>query len=149
MRSVEPTRSVKRTVTVRLARPAGTSRRVGPPTATATGSFDPRTRRRLRFCRLFANPSSRNPMNTVALIGRLTADPDVRAGEKHESASFRLAVPRRSVDKDTADFIDIVTFDTLAATCGEYLTKGRQVAVAPPHRSRRFVRGPRKPAGSA
>jgi single-strand DNA-binding protein len=68
-------------------------------------------------------------MNTVQLIGRLTADPDIRPGEKHESASFRLAVPRRSADKDAADFIDIVTFDTLAATCGEYLTKGRQVAV--------------------
>ena len=68
-------------------------------------------------------------MNTVSLIGRLTADPDIRAGEKHESATFRLAVPRRSCDKDAADFIDIVTFDTLAATCGEYLTKGRQVAV--------------------
>ena len=68
-------------------------------------------------------------MNTVQLIGRLTADPDIRAGEKHECASFRLAVPRRSADKDAADFIDIVTFDTLAATCGEYLTKGRQVAV--------------------
>ena len=68
-------------------------------------------------------------MNTVALIGRLTADPDIRPGEKHESASFRLAVPRRSSDKDAADFVDIVTFDALAATCGEYLTKGRQVAV--------------------
>ena len=68
-------------------------------------------------------------MNTVSLIGRLTADPDIRAGEKHESASFRLAVPRPSSDKDAADFIDIVTFDTLAATCAEYLTKGRQVAV--------------------
>ena len=68
-------------------------------------------------------------MNTVQLIGRLTADPDIRAGEKHECASFRLAVPRRGADKDAADFIDIVTFDTLAATCGEYLTKGRQVAV--------------------
>ena len=68
-------------------------------------------------------------MNTVSLIGRLTADPDIRAGEKHESASFRLAVPRRSAERDAADFIDIVTFDALAATCGEYLTKGRQVAV--------------------
>ena len=68
-------------------------------------------------------------MNTVSLIGRLTADPDIRAGEKHESATFRLAVPRRSADKDAADFIDIVTFDALAKVCGEYLTKGRQVAV--------------------
>ena len=31
-------------------------------------------------------------MNSVALIGRLTADPTCHAGEKHESATFRLAV---------------------------------------------------------
>jgi single-strand DNA-binding protein len=66
-------------------------------------------------------------MNTVSLIGRLTADPDIRVGEKHESASFRLAVPRPG--SDTADFVDIVTFDSLAKVCGEYLAKGRQVAV--------------------
>jgi single-strand DNA-binding protein len=67
-------------------------------------------------------------MNTVCLIGRLTADPDYRAGEKHESATFRLAVPRPG-NSDAADFVDIVTFDTLAGVCGEYLAKGRQVSV--------------------
>ena len=67
-------------------------------------------------------------MNNVCLIGRLTADPDYRAGEKHESASFRLAVPRPG-NNDAADFVDIVTFDTLAAVCGEYLAKGRQVSL--------------------
>jgi single-strand DNA-binding protein len=60
-------------------------------------------------------------------MGRLTANPATHAGEKHESATFRLAVPRPG--SDGADFVDIVTFDTLAATCGEYLTKGREVAV--------------------
>ena len=30
---------------------------------------------------------------------------------------------------DGADFVDIVTFDKLAATCAEWLTKGREVAV--------------------
>jgi single-stranded DNA-binding protein len=53
-------------------------------------------------------------MNTVQLIGRLTADPDIRAGEKHECASFRLAVPRRSADRDAADFIDIVKLQVVA-----------------------------------
>ena len=67
-------------------------------------------------------------MNTVCLIGRLTADPDYRAGEKHESATLRLAIPRPG-SSDAADFVDIVTFDTLAGVCGEYLAKGRQVAV--------------------
>jgi single-strand DNA-binding protein len=66
-------------------------------------------------------------MNSVILIGRLTADPTSHAGETHESATFRLAVPRPG--SDTADFVDIVTFDKLAATCGEYLSKGREVAV--------------------
>ena len=66
-------------------------------------------------------------MNTVSLIGRLTADPDIRVGEKHESATFRLAVPRPG--SENADFVDIVTFDQLAKVCGEYLAKGRQVAV--------------------
>ncbi len=67
-------------------------------------------------------------MNTVCLIGRLTADPEHRAGEKHESATFRLAVPRPG-NADAADFVDIVTFDTLASVCGEYLAKGRQVSI--------------------
>jgi hypothetical protein len=31
-------------------------------------------------------------MNSVVLIGRLTANPTTHAGEKHESATFRLAI---------------------------------------------------------
>lgn len=69
-------------------------------------------------------------MNSVRLIGRLTANPVSHAGEKHESATFRLAVPRPG--SDTADFIDIVTFDGLAAT-PERPRSGadRKVAVRP------------------
>jgi single-strand DNA-binding protein len=66
-------------------------------------------------------------MNSVVLVGRLTANPQSHAGETHESATFRLAVPRPGSDQ--ADFIDIVTFDKLAATCAEWLSKGREAAV--------------------
>ena len=66
-------------------------------------------------------------MNSVALIGRLTADPTCHAGEKSVSASFRLAVPRPA--SDSADFVDVVCFDALAGTCADWLTKGREVAV--------------------
>ena len=66
-------------------------------------------------------------MNSVVLIGRLTADPTSHAGAQHESASFRLAVPKPG--SDSADFIDIVCFDKLASTCADWLTKGREVAV--------------------
>ena len=69
-------------------------------------------------------------MNSVALIGRLTADPTVHAGEQHESCIFRLAVPKPGTYG--ADFVDLVAFDKLASVCADWLTKGREVAVAPP-----------------
>jgi single-strand DNA-binding protein len=78
-------------------------------------------------------------VNSVILIGRLTADPTTHAGEKTESATFRLAVPRPG--SDSADFVDIVCFDKLAATCGEYLSKGRQVAVVGKVRLNEWVTG--------
>lgn len=67
-------------------------------------------------------------LNTVQLIGRLTADPTCRIGNEHESATFRLAVDRPG--SKTTDYFDVVSFDALAKVCGDYLTKGRQVAVA-------------------
>lgn len=66
-------------------------------------------------------------MNTVSLIGRLTADPDTRAGERHEAARFRLAVDR--IGSEEADFIPVVVFDRTAQVVGEHLTKGRLVSV--------------------
>ena len=68
-------------------------------------------------------------LNQTSLIGRLCADPETHAGENHEMAVFRLAVQRRSDDAG-AVFIDVKTFDGLAKTVGDYLTKGRKVAVA-------------------
>ncbi|MCA1845994.1 MAG: single-stranded DNA-binding protein [Actinobacteria bacterium] len=70
-------------------------------------------------------------MNQISLIGRLTADPEYRAGEKHEAATFRLAVARRRGNSDAgAVFIEVVAFDKLASTVADHLAKGRQVAVA-------------------
>lgn len=72
-------------------------------------------------------------MNQISLIGRLAADPQPRAGERHEAAAFRLAVPRRrraDGEDPGAVFVEVVTFDGLAKTVAEYLAKGRQVAVA-------------------
>ena len=48
-------------------------------------------------------------------------------------------MPRRA--SEDADFVDIVTFDKLAATCGEYLSKGRQVAVTGRLRLSEWVNG--------
>ena len=72
-------------------------------------------------------------MNSITLTGRLTADPDVRDTDAGMAISqFRLAVQRRR-SRDGEDrgavYIDVVTFDGLAKVCGQYLTKGRRVAV--------------------
>ena len=72
-------------------------------------------------------------MNRVVLIGRLTRDPDVKYTNSGVAvANFSLAVDRRfrnaQGEKET-DFINIVAWRKTAELCGEYLKKGRQVAV--------------------
>ena len=72
-------------------------------------------------------------MNSVNLIGRLTADPELReSGSGTSVGHLRLAV-QRSKGKDGedrgADFVDIVTFGRQAEVCGEYLAKGRRVGI--------------------
>jgi single-stranded DNA-binding protein len=64
-----------------------------------------------------ADPAKETTVNSVVLTGRVTANPTSHAGEKHESTTFRLVVPRSGSDQ--ADFVDIVTFVKLAATCAE------------------------------
>lgn len=72
-------------------------------------------------------------LNRIVLIGRLTADPQLRYTQTGTAvASFRLAVdrnrPNQQGERET-DFIDIVTWQKLAETCANNLNKGRLVAV--------------------
>ena len=69
-------------------------------------------------------------MNTIQLIGRLTADPELRSLANDKSvANMRLAVPRR--DGEAAPvYVDVVAFDKLADLCAKHLEKGRQVAIS-------------------
>jgi len=67
-------------------------------------------------------------MNTVQLIGRLTRDPEAHEGNGHQVARMRVAIQGRDRDAEP-DHVDVVAFDGLAATCLEYLAKGRQVGV--------------------
>ncbi len=71
-------------------------------------------------------------MNRVFLIGRLTQDPQASTLDSgHSYCRFSIAVNRNfSRDGDNkADFINIITWDTLAQNCVKYLVKGSQVAV--------------------
>ena len=70
-------------------------------------------------------------LNTTILTGRLTADPEVRYTTNEKPvAHFRIAVdrPKKNGEK-SADFLNCTAWGNLAKTCGEYLKKGRLVAV--------------------
>lgn len=71
-------------------------------------------------------------MNTVSIIGRLTADPETteindRKGEHLALTRFRVAIDRPG--EDEADFVTITAFGALAAAVTDHVRKGRQVAV--------------------
>jgi single-strand DNA-binding protein len=72
-------------------------------------------------------------LNRVVLIGRLTADPELRyTGSGVPVANFRIAVNRSftsaSGERQT-DFINIVAWRQRAEFAANYLAKGRLVAV--------------------
>ena len=70
-------------------------------------------------------------MNSVTLIGNLTRDPELRSTQNGSVCTFTIAV-NRPPDKNgqtATDFPRITTFGRQAETCGQYLKKGRTVAV--------------------
>jgi single-strand DNA-binding protein len=72
-------------------------------------------------------------MNTINLIGRTTADPELRfTASGTPVCSFRLAVnnPPRDGKEQPAMFVDVVSFGAQAEAIAEHVGKGRQVAVS-------------------
>lgn len=71
-------------------------------------------------------------MNTIQITGRLTADVQQRTAGELQISDLRVAIPRRR-GRDGEDrgavFVDVTTFGALAKVCGQYLAKGRRVAV--------------------
>ena len=73
-------------------------------------------------------------MNKAILMGRLTADPNVRytTGENSTAiANYTLAVDRRSTKgaTETADFIQIKAFGSNGEFAEKYLKKGTKIIV--------------------
>ena len=71
-------------------------------------------------------------MNKVILVGRLTADPELRQTQSGTSTcSFSVAVDRNNgADKEkTTDFIRCVAFGKKAEFVGRYFNKGKQIAI--------------------
>lgn len=70
--------------------------------------------------------------NKVFIIGNLVRDPDLRYTPSGiPVARFSVAVNRVSKDQNQreVDFINVVAWRRLAEICGEFLRKGRSVAV--------------------
>ena len=72
-------------------------------------------------------------MNTLHIIGYLTADPTTRATSNGVTVcSFTIGVTRSRKDQNgerVSDFFRINTWRQTADFCGKYLTKGSRVAV--------------------
>lgn len=77
-------------------------------------------------------------MNTISIIGRLTAAPDVRTTQSGVPVcSFTLAVKRPRV-KDTTDFINCVAWRQSGEYIGKYGKKGSLVGVSGVLTSRKY-----------
>jgi single-strand DNA-binding protein len=72
-------------------------------------------------------------LNRIVLIGRLTADPQLRYTQNGVAVTtFTLAVNRPFTNQQgerEADFINIVVWRKQAENCANYLAKGRLAAV--------------------
>jgi len=82
-------------------------------------------------------------LNSVILLGRLTADPDLRYTPRGVPVcSFRIAVNRRLLDKESNEwrdetyFFTVNTFAQTAERIGERLKKGSAVLIQGELRSR-------------
>ena len=72
-------------------------------------------------------------LNVIALMGRLTAEPELKHTPNGVAAcKFRIAVERsfaRAGEEHKADFIDIVTWRKTAEFVCKYFGKGSLIAV--------------------
>ena len=72
-------------------------------------------------------------MNNICLIGRLTADPDIKYTESDMCvAKYVLAVDRqykRDDDEQTADFFPCVCFGSIAEFVEKHLHKGIKIGI--------------------
>lgn len=72
-------------------------------------------------------------LNQTVLMGRLTADPELRRTQSNTAVtSFSIAVERDIKDKNSeklTDFIDIVAWGNTAEFVSRYFEKGRMIAV--------------------
>ncbi len=67
-------------------------------------------------------------LNTVILMGRLVADPELKKAGENNVVNVRVAVDRNSKDGG-ADFIDVTAWRQTAEFLAKYFKKGSMVAI--------------------
>ncbi len=81
-------------------------------------------------------------LNSVVLMGRLVADPELRTTTTGKSVcSFRIAVDRgfvRAGEQRQADFIPVVVWEKTADFVCRYFAKGSMIAVQGQLQSRQY-----------
>ena len=74
---------------------------------------------------------SSNDLNRCEFIGRLGRDPEVRYSASGDVVcNFSIAVGYKYGEKESTEWVRIVTFKKLAGICGDFLRKGSQVYIA-------------------
>lgn len=77
-------------------------------------------------------------MNRIQIIGRLTADPELRStGNGVQVCTFTVAVNRR-FNRDETDFFPVTVWREAAVNCNKFLAKGSQVGVSGSLQIRRY-----------
>lgn len=69
-------------------------------------------------------------MNKVFIIGRLTKAPEHRTTPNGASVTTMSVAVTRRMNREQADFFNVIAWRGLADNCAKYLVKGQQVAVA-------------------
>ena len=68
--------------------------------------------------------------NVVAIMGRLTADPELKHTQSGVAVtSFTLAVDRYAKEERKTDWVDVVAWRQTAEFICKYFTKGQMIAV--------------------
>ena len=83
-------------------------------------------------------------LNRIILVGRLTADPELRTtGDGIPMTRYTLAVERemRNEAPRQIDFVPVIAWRRLAEVSGQYLKKGRMVLVEGSIQVRSFQTG--------
>ncbi len=77
-------------------------------------------------------------MNIVAIMGRLTADPELRTTSSGTSVtSFTVAVDRE-FKKDETDFLNVVAWRQTADFITRYFRKGKMIAIVGSIQTRQY-----------